>query len=67
MFLDHHPDTPGKKTALKHLGYWHAVKLDPKTGDVLGTGMSYDHYEERGGLPLPRSLPGSIMGGSGQR
>ena len=52
MFLDRHPDRPGKETTLKHLGYWHSVKLDPK-GEVHGTGMSYDNYEAQGGLPLP--------------
>lgn len=56
MFLDRHPDRPGKKSDLKHLGYWHSVLLDPKTMLVVDTGMSFDHYEEsfgKEGLPLP--------------
>jgi hypothetical protein len=54
MFLDHHPDTPGRKTSLKHLGYWHSVVIDSKSnGVVLKTGFSYESYEKQGGLPLP--------------
>jgi len=49
MFLDHHPNTPGRKSKLKHLGYWHSVSIDLP----LKTGYSFESYERQGGLPLP--------------
>ena len=56
MFIDRHPDLPGKKSDLKHLGYWHSVSIDPKTNLPLKTGHDFREYERNfgeGGLPLP--------------
>ena len=57
MILDKDPSKPGEKTSLKFLGYWHAVKIDPKTMQVVShDDYCYDRYEKdlgKGYLPLP--------------
>lgn len=56
LIIDRHPDLPGKKSNLKHLGYWHSVSIDPKTNMAFKTEFDFEYYEEtfgEGGLPLP--------------